>query len=148
MSWTTLTSDELLPYLAAAQLNALQTKALGTDQTDPTPTLMSDIAKRVRALVASGGWAISATSDTLPALLHGPAAALVVELAQTRIPGFSLTTEQTRQADQARDLLAKIASGLVAVETPTDPDTTLSVGKTLRGSGRPERVDGRQMKGL
>jgi hypothetical protein len=149
MSWTTLSSNDLLPYLAAAQLEALQTQALGETQTDPTPTLIADITRRIRALIAAGGYAVSATENTLPELLKGPAAALVIELAQTRIPGFSLSSEQSKQADQARALLAKISSSLVAVEAPDDPDTSLSSAERVTVvASRDKDVSSRTLRGL
>lgn len=126
MSWTTLTPDDLNDYLAAAQLRALRTKALGSGQTDPLPTLTTQVCGHLRSVIASAGYPLEAAAGTLPALLKPAAAALVLELAQTRLPGLALTTEQKTQVANAKSLLRDISGRKVALEAPAVPDSTLS----------------------
>jgi hypothetical protein len=118
-NWITITTDDVRDYLADEQLQALRTQALGTDQADPLPAIISDVAALVRARVAANASnTLDATAERIPPELRGAACALVVEAAQGRLPGLGLTADQVRMANAARTLLRHVAEGKVAIEAP------------------------------
>lgn len=134
-AWISLVPADLEDYLAASQLAALRESALGDTQTDPVPVLIADIIARVRAEIAAApGNILSATSGTVPPSLRSATAMMVLEQAQTRLPGLSLTKDQQRLASEARALMARVARGEVGVETPDDPATSApsSTSGTIR----------------
>lgn len=147
MSWTTLTPDDLSTYLAAPQVKALQTKALASGQSDPVAAIIEDVATRVRAeLRASGRIVLSATEGTLPPELRRTVLALVIEAAQTRLPGLALTPEQKRAADQARDILALAIAGKLTLSAPDDPETTQAATQVAQSRTNP--LTSQDLKGL
>jgi len=152
MPWITLTPDDLNEYLAAGQLKALRTKALASGQTDPLPLMIAEVARTLRNSIASAGWPLEATDGSLPQALKSAAAFLVIELAQTRLPGLSLTTEQKAQAAAARTTLKEIRARKVGVEMPVNPDYsasgvgTASVVRVVRS--RKDNVSANDLKKL
>jgi hypothetical protein len=142
--WINLTTADLNEYLAAPQVRALQTKALADGQTDPTPNIISEIAEQVRNVIAAAGYPLESSAGTFPEVLKPSVAALVIELAQTRIPGLSLTTEQRNQVAYARTMLANITAQKVAIEPPVVPDYSLNgqgTGSLMRVVTKGERID-------
>ncbi|KAF0094018.1 MAG: Uncharacterized protein E1N59_2276 [Puniceicoccaceae bacterium 5H] len=148
MSWSPLSPLTLQRYLAAPQLRALQTAALADEQADPIPEIVADLTARVRAELRAGGGVLSAEPMALPPELHGPAAALVLEAAQTRLPSLELTTAQVRAADEARALLERFANGKLRAEPPADPEEPPPVwgAETVVLSLRPHRVTAQRLR--
>lgn len=124
MNWITITTNDLNDYLPAALLKALRTKALAVGQADPVPELLGEVITQVRTTLASAGYPLEATPDSVPAVLKTPVAFLTIALAQTRLPGLALTTEQRAQVADAKAMLTRISRRDVAIEAPTTPDTT------------------------
>ncbi len=122
MAWTTLTADELNEYLASAQLRALRTRALAATQDDPLPQMIEEVILHVRNVITSAGLPVEAASGTFPEALKSAVAFLTLELAQTRLPGLSLTTEQKTLISAARGTLNKILARSLAVEAPATAD--------------------------
>ena len=115
--WITLTAEDLPTYLLAAQVRLLRT--VEGSKMDPIPALLQDVIGRIRAdISASGKWPLSANASTIPAELRGAACALILEALQGRIPALRLTDDQKRSADQARELLRRIAKGEQPVSRP------------------------------
>ncbi len=125
MSWITLNPTDLEQYVAAAQLKALQTKALGSTQVDPLPEYLAQAATRVRMAIASAGGLLQATPNSVPASLRATVAALALEQAHTRLVGLALTREQLAQASQARATLSLLSSGKLAYEAPDEPTQSI-----------------------
>jgi hypothetical protein len=151
-SWTTLTSADIYAGLVAAQIDTLRTRALAPGQADPLPTLICDITARVRAEVRTCRRNRLDRDDTLiPPELKLAASHLALESLQARIPNLALTADQTRLADNARQLLLRVANGEVAVSTPDNPEGPLAATvwyglEVLRR--RPSSVSGRSLSGL
>ncbi|MDP0500993.1 MAG: hypothetical protein Q7P63_12940 [Verrucomicrobiota bacterium JB022] len=148
MSWNPLTLTILQRYLAAPQLRALQTAALADAQGDPLPELIADVTARVRAELRAGGNRLSADPQALPAELHGPAAALVLATAQTRLPTLELRPDQVRAYQDARALLERFATGRLRPEAPDDPETAPAPtsGQTVVVSARSDRLTARRLR--
>lgn len=124
MNWLTLTPQDIYDYLAAPQAQALQQSILATEQDDPLPTLISDICKQVRAtLAANPALTLSATVDSIPPELKPATCALIIETAQTRIPGLLLNEDQKQLAREARILLQHAANGRFGITKPDDPES-------------------------
>lgn len=152
MAWITLSADDLNEYLPALQLKALRTKALAAGQADPMPSFIAEVAAQVRNTIASAGYPLEATANSFPAVLKTAVAFLVIGLAQARIPGLSLTTEQNAQIDSAKAILNKILAREVAIEAPVVPDTTIhaptSSVRVVSARGKTERVSGKDLRRL
>ncbi len=121
-AWITLTPENLNDYLAAAQVDAIRTKALAAGQSDPLVEIISDAARRIRAEIRGcPSNRVSAIVGAVPPELKSTAISLIVEAAQTRLPGLKLSEGQKRAADNARSYLQRIARCEVPVSAPDDP---------------------------
>lgn len=135
-------------YLAAPQLRALQTAALGDDQDDPFPEIVADITARVRAELRAGGSVLSADALGIPAELHSAAAALVIAAAQTRLPSLELTPAQERAQRDALQLLDRYAAGKLRAPVPEVPEENAPVygSDAFVVRARPYRVTAMRMR--
>ncbi len=139
-AWISITPDNLNDYLAAAQVSAFRTKALAAGQSDPLVEIITDVARRIRTEIRGcPSNRVSATDGALPPELKSTAIALIVEAAQTRLPGLKLTDEQKRAADNARAYLLRIARCEVPVSAPDNPQEP----PTEQRGGRVEVVGSR-----
>jgi hypothetical protein len=120
-TWITIKVEDLYAYLVAAQVDILRRVALGKHQGDPVAEVIGDVALRIRAQVASH-WknALSQQPYAIPPELKAEACILILEVAQSRIPGLKLTADQVRLADQARLQLQKVVNGELAISVPDD----------------------------
>ena len=122
-TWIQLKPDDLNDYLVAAQLKALRTKALDSEQGDPLLDVIADVSARIRAEIRGNpSNRVSATPDAIPPELKSVAAALIIEAAQARIPGLKFTIDQIRAADNARDYLRRLSRAEVPISAPDDPE--------------------------
>jgi hypothetical protein len=152
MSWTPLTSADVLACLAAPQVAALRQGVLAPGQTDPLPTLIADVTARVRAEIRGGRRnRVERDCTLLPPELKLAAAHLALESLQTRLPGLALSADQIRLAADARALLARVARGEVPVTVPAKPESEVEAnaqfGVEVLGHRR-ERVTGRNLAGF
>jgi hypothetical protein len=121
-TWINIKIDDLYAYLVAAQVDVLRKCALAKNQSDPVAEVIRDISLKIRAQIASNRKnALSRQPYVLPPELKSEACILILEVAQTRIPGLKLTADQIRLADQARLQLQKVADGEIAISFPDDP---------------------------
>ena len=151
-SWTCLTSADVYAGLVAAQIDTLRTRALAPGQPDPLPTLLADVTARVRAEIRTGRRnRLDQDPALLPPELKLAASHLVLEALQARLPNLVLTADQIRLADNARQLLARVASGELAVAKPDHPENPL-VATIWYGlevvRRRPSAATGRGLAGL
>jgi hypothetical protein len=115
-NWTSISKQDVYDYLAADQVDALSSEALGEEQDDPLPTVIADVAQRIRAEVGGNSAnTLDPIAGTIPPELRGAALALIIEAAQARIPSLTMSSDQIRLANTARTLLQRVASGKVAV---------------------------------
>ncbi|MDR0418072.1 MAG: hypothetical protein LBH08_01375 [Puniceicoccales bacterium] len=118
-TWITIKVDDLYTYLVATQVDILRKCALAKNQGDPVVEVIRDISLKIRAQIANNRKnALSQQPYTIPPELKSEACILILEVAQTRIPGLKLTTDQIRLADQARLQLQKVVSGEIVVSMP------------------------------
>jgi hypothetical protein len=111
----------LYAYLVAAQVDILRKCALAKNQGDPVAEVIGDIALKIRAQIASNRKnALSQQPYAVPPELKSEACILILEVAQSRIPGLKLTADQVRLADQARLQLQRIVNGEIAISIPDD----------------------------
>ena len=128
-SWITLDVAEVEHYLLAPQLNALRSAALGSTQGDPLPEIIRDVCRRIRAEVQGcKSNQISPVEHAIPPSLKTAAMALIVGLAQTRLPMLSLTEDQVRNIRSAERYLERVAACEVPVEQPADAITDVQAG--------------------
>jgi len=146
-TWSTISEDDVRDYLAADQLSALESAALDDDQDDPLPAIIQDVAQRIRAEVrANASNVVDSTDYSVPPELRGVAMALVVEAAQSRLPGLEMTDDQIRLANAARALLKRVATGeipIVAGEEAAGTSPRIVVVKRRKNS-----VTGRSLAGM
>jgi hypothetical protein len=141
--WISISTSDVYDYLAAEQAEALQSEALGSNQTDPLPTIIADVTARIRAEV-SGNSAntLDATDGTIPPELRGAAMALIVEAAQARIPVLKMSADQIRLANAARALLKRVAAGETRIIQGTP------VAKVVLVTSRTNFISGASLSGL
>ncbi len=151
-NWIQLTPESLSDYLSGPQLEALQTAALASGQTDPLPRLIEDVAAFVRASIAAfAGNQLSAAAHSVPPELVETTTVLVLEAAWLRLPDLELTRAQQRRAVDARGLLREVTRGRLAVTRPDDP---LEASAYQRGGAidversRPRSVTGESLHRL
>lgn len=124
MSWQTITSDSVLSKLSGAELSAIQTAALGTNQTDPVPGIIAAVVDEVRGYVAANPDNRLGAEGMVPSKLVSATLALIRYRVCTRLPVKSLLTEdRVREKDDAIRLLERVADGRFAVEDPVTGET-------------------------
>ena len=122
VAWIVLTTDDLREYLLAPQLTALQTAAKGIGQGNPFDAIMPAVAGRIRIEIQGcKSNRVSLTANAIPPSLKTEAAYLILEQMALRIPSLKFTDGQQKAADNARDLLRRLASCDVPIEKPLDP---------------------------
>ncbi|MGF1450263.1 MAG: hypothetical protein ACFB20_12720 [Opitutales bacterium] len=151
-TWIQLTPQSLRDYLSGPQLEALQTAALASGQTDPLPRLIEATAAFVRASVAAfAGNQLSATPHSVPPELVETTAILALEAAWLRLPDLELTRAQQRRAVEARRLLRDVTRGQLAVTRPDDPlaaNTFQNSGALQVERSRPRTLTGDSLQHL
>jgi hypothetical protein len=121
ITWITIKVEDLYAYLMATQVDILRKCALAKNQGDPVAEVIRDISLKIRAQIGSNRKnVLSQQPYAIPPELKSEACVLILEVAQTRIPGLKLTADQIRLADQARLQLQKVVSGEIAISTPED----------------------------
>src|SRR4051794_18593698 len=121
VAWTVLTVEMLKPFLAAAQVDALNTSALGTGQNprfdDAYPIVAARIRGKVETCVRN---ILSATANSVPPELAQAAIFLTIQAIQPGL-GLPLTPDQVEQIAIAEKDLDKTASCDLAVSGAIDP---------------------------
>jgi len=123
MSWITITVDDLKDAKVAALVEACQTAALGTGQTDPTASIIADVIARIRAEVAAcRGNALDSDTTKIPADLKSLACRMIVRQCQSRL---QIALNEDEREEQRNDLryLERIAECKVPVAATDDPIT-------------------------
>ena len=140
--------EDLYAYLMAAQVDILRKCALGKNQGDPVEEIIRDISLKIRAQIASNKKnALSQQPYAIPPELKSEACILILEVAQTRIPGLKLTADQIRLADQARLQLQKVINGEIIIPIPED--CLMGVQRSIEViSYRPRVATDRHLKGF
>ena len=110
-----ISSDDLMAYLGAPQLEALRNQALAPGQPDPLPSVIQAVCTRIRMEVCSVYGPIE--EDGVPEELKDAACHLCIETLFARIPGVELSPKQRRSADEARRFLNKVAQGQIIPST-------------------------------
>lgn len=123
MPWAIIVVDDLKSGLAGAELEALQSAALATGQSDPTPEIIAQVVDLVRGYIAAGGVTLG-SGATLPSKLKTSALAIIRYRICSRLPVSSLLTEARKQEYQdAIRLLEQVAAGRFRVEEPENAAT-------------------------
>jgi len=123
MAWATIIVDDLKAGLAGAELEALQSAALATGQSDPTPEIIAQVIDLVRGYIAAAGVTLG-TGATIPSKLKTSALAIIRYRICSRLPISSLLTDARKQEYQdALRLLEQVAAGRFRVEEPTEAAT-------------------------
>lgn len=119
--WITVNTSDLYDYLIATQVDILRRQSLASGQNDPLIDIITDITARIRAEISGNKKNVLSSDRTkIPQDLKSYACYLILEAAQTRIPGLKLTADQIRLAQSARDYLRRIAMGEVPIAFPDD----------------------------
>ncbi|UPA28286.1 MAG: hypothetical protein LW808_003205 [Verrucomicrobiota bacterium] len=146
-NWINVTIEDLYTYLAAPQVEALRRCAVAKSQPDPVADAIQNVVLSIRAYIVSNKRNVLSQSPyAIPPELKSDACVLILEVAQLRIPGFRLTSDQVRLVEDARGKMQKIVSGEFVVSLPNDramePEKAMEVvasrrrvitGKTLEG---------------
>ena len=119
VKWIEIEVKDLYTYLAVAQVDALRRASIG--ESDPVIEIIRDIINNVRANIGSNKKNIlSKRTNAVPPELKSVVCILILEHLQARIPGFKLTDDQIRIANDARMTVQKIARGEIYVSIPDD----------------------------
>jgi hypothetical protein len=152
MSWSPLTSDDVLACLLGPQVDILRQRKLNPGQADPLPALIADVTARVRAEIRGNRRnRVELDPCLLPPELKLAAAHLALESLQARLPNLALSVDQIRLAADARTLLVRVAKGEVPVTVPAQPaadlETTSPYGLEVLGH-RHQRISGENLAGF
>lgn len=152
VAWIQIVLADLNNYLVAAQVNAVNTAALGAGQVDRFTEVMTSVVNRIRNKIEScAGNRISLTPLTIPPSLKQCACLLIIEGLQSSIPSLRLSEDQVRQIERFQEDLDLIATCDLKVEGPTDP---LEPGQVQSGaavevvSSSPRRATRDTLRGL
>ncbi|MDR2603619.1 MAG: hypothetical protein LBC11_03625 [Puniceicoccales bacterium] len=131
-TWITIQISDLYDYLCSTQLNALKTLEMASDQANSIDEIIGDITARIRAEISGNRHNLLSSDRTkIPHDLRSFACYLILESAQTRLPGLKLTADQIRLATDAKDYLKRIAKGEVPISVPDDAMATGDFGSNV-----------------
>ena len=128
MAWITLTETHLGERLAAAELAALQTAAVGA-YGNTVPDVLDSVVAEVRGRVAANGRNQLGAAGTIPEELKAAALAIARWRILSRLPGVKSLQDEARRSEyaDALSLLAAVADGKFAILQPAtsleDADT-------------------------
>ena len=119
MNWITITENDLLCALNKNQLDLLKAEALQRNDSSICAKVIELVVSRIRAEIAASGInMLDKNYAKIPPELKECALKLAIESLQTRIDCFEISTPQQRAADNAREILARVASGKLPVSRP------------------------------
>ncbi|MDR3143747.1 MAG: hypothetical protein LBT57_02800 [Puniceicoccales bacterium] len=125
--WITISPEMVYDYLAAPQVEGLRHSALAQQQEDPLPEIIRDICEQMRAEISAQPQnRLDRRAHTIPPHLKATACWLIIEAAQTRIPGLKASEDQIRLAEQAHQRLQRIAQGELPLGQPDSSDTSVT----------------------
>jgi hypothetical protein len=121
MNWLEITLDDLRDYQVSKLIDALQTKALGTEQTDPASLIIADAVAQIRRkIMAHPGNRLDARLYTIPKGLKALGCRRAIAAMKGRL-GMALTDDERKQLDRDEADLNRIADGKDPVDTPDNP---------------------------
>ena len=145
-AWIVITQANLQQYVVDAQLRALLTSALGSDQAAPLQATIQDRCNYVLNRI-KGRVLVSATPFAVPPELVTDAALLIFESLNVRLSlGIQLTEDQVRMIRQAYRDLDIAGTREMPIDLPDDPVTpiVMQTGASISIVKKPQRVDSRK----
>lgn len=122
MEWIRLRPEIMAYYLPDAQLSALETIARASTSAEPLEHAIGVVVRYMRAEIAANPLnPMNEDPTTIPDVLEHVACALIVEMLQSRLPLMELSRDQSKNAQNARALLRRIAKG----DLPLGPASAL-----------------------
>ena len=135
--WVTVTLQTLDSYLVDAQLQAYNSAALATGQTDRFTQILNSVIFDTRQNIqASKRYLVSQTANSVPPEAIWMVAWIILDQMQAAIPGMIWTDDQRKLIDRAYKKLDRIRSGDEVVSYPPDPMTPQNVEIAPPGSSR------------
>jgi hypothetical protein len=130
MAWTTVTVADLKDRKVAALVEACQTAALGSGQTDPTADLIASAIAKIRANVAScASNQVDADTTKIPGDLFDLACRMIIRSMKGRLE-IELTGDERDDRREDERTLERIARCELAVETTSNPTTANAVQRS------------------
>lgn len=122
MAWITLTEAHLGERLAAAELAALQSAAVGA-YGNTVPDVLASVVAEVRGRTAANKANALGAAGTIPEELKAAALAIARWRILSRLPGMKSFQDEARRLEfeKADALLVSTAKGEFAVEQPEAP---------------------------
>ena len=122
MAWITLTETHLGERLAAAELAALQSAAVGA-YGNTVPDVLSSVVSEIRGRVAANGRNQLGADGTIPEELKASALAIARWRILSRLPGMKSLQDDARKSEytDALALLEAVADGKFAIQQPSEP---------------------------
>lgn len=138
-AWINITLADLNDARVGKLVEALRTKALADEQTDPMPRVITSVAHEVRDCIAFGGTTLSATVDSIPPGLKDLVVQKVVRALKARLL-MALTTEEQEAERLYQRRLEQLTRGDWPVDTPSDPIETPPLPPAAGYFGSAEKV--------
>jgi hypothetical protein len=153
--WITVQESDVLSRMAGPEVVALQTKALGANQTDPIPEVIAEVMDEIRGFIGAHPSNLPMGSGiTIPSKLKGSALSIIVHRVASRLPTKILMTDERIHAkSDALALLHEVARGMFKLDRP-DPnqiDRVEVVGNvygSVNNMGRHKRFSPRDQRGI
>lgn len=147
MSWISLSETNIASYQAGGFVEAYKSAALADGQTNPLPSTIAAVVKKIRLAIANGGYALDADESKIPSELENDAVVMVVGVCKPRI-AEELTDTERSALSAANALLMRIADGKFAPSLPDNPEAAAAsvqssgACKLVRPAhGAPQRSD-------
>lgn len=121
MSWITITEADILQNLADAEVDAYRSRRAAS-QTDPLAGLMADVTAEVRGAIVTR---YPLASAGLPHSLKNAACDIIIYRLAKRCHAASEPARKPA-ADDAQEILRRVADGLHGIESDTDPLNAVS----------------------
>lgn len=119
MSWSAITTDNLLSQLSDAEVRAVQTVSTRAGQADPVAEVLARGIAEVRGYIPALRGDSTLAAGLLPEGLHAAALDMVRARLCSRLPLPEHFQERhDKAAERALAFLQKVAEGRIAVEPP------------------------------
>lgn len=117
MSWTTLTTADLLARLSESERQTLEEKDLAEGQTSPVTAILSQVTGMVRRAVGKGGGTLG-LAGTIPDELISAAISIARYQLCCRFPTQLLNEHRVKEYDNAIAELKDVADDAAGIAAP------------------------------
>lgn len=149
MNWIKLHASDLEEVLNKPQLDILKAQALSSKDGDPATRALESAVARIRMEISASGLnSLDIDHSRIPCELKECALRLAAESLMLRIPAMEISNSLLRAADEARQILKRVAEGELPVSRPSVSIGSASAKKGVFARSSEKIAERKNLKGL